>query len=328
MGITADHLRRTVTAYLATRPDQRDFVDPLIRLLDQGVDLTDRHEWRGHVTASAVVLNPDGQVLHIAHAASGKWLPAIGGHLEPQDETLAGAVLRELEEELGLKPQDLVWLGDLPVHVDVFPIPRRETRGEPAHLHLDFCFLLTTERTDFRLQADEVHATAWRSLDMPMGSLVDERLREGVQHVLAELQVPAQPGSPATAPEARTGRCQCGAVAYTVTGPVRDSYLCSCHHCTRVSGAPTVWWVAFDREGLTWMKEPAWFATWPTLRRAFCPRCGSHLASVADDAPTISLTGVSLDERTGADLAPCGHSFRDQAPAWMSITLAPEPQPR
>ena len=56
MGITADHLRRTVTAYLTARPDQAGFVDPLIQLLDQGVDLTDRREWRGHATASAVVL--------------------------------------------------------------------------------------------------------------------------------------------------------------------------------------------------------------------------------------------------------------------------------
>ncbi|WP_236656028.1 NUDIX hydrolase [Streptacidiphilus jiangxiensis] len=211
-----------MTAYLATRPEQRDFVDPLIQLLDQGVDLTDRREWRGHATASAVVLNPDGLVLHIAHAASGKWLPAIGGHLEEEDASLTGAVLRELEEEVGLKPQDLVWLLDAPVHIDVFPIPGRETRGEPDHLHLDFCFLLTTGRTDFRLQADEVHATAWR----PMDAQVDDRLREGVQRALVQLPVSSQPSEPAAAPGTRTGRCQCGTVAYTVTGPVRDSYLC------------------------------------------------------------------------------------------------------
>ncbi|SEK43254.1 Glutathione-dependent formaldehyde-activating enzyme [Streptacidiphilus jiangxiensis] len=89
-----------------------------------------------------------------------------------------------------------------------------------------------------------------------------------------------------------------------------------------------MWRVAFDRDALTWTGEPAWFATWPTLQRAFCPKCGSHLASAADGAPTISLTGAGLDDRTGADLVPCGHSFRDLAPTWMSITLAPEPQPR
>lgn len=87
-----------------------------------------------------------------------------------------------------------------------------------------------------------------------------------------------------------------------------------------------MWWVAFGRDALTWTGpggEPTWFATWPTLRRGFCPRCGTHLVSVADDAATVSMTGSTLDDRTGADLAPYGHSFRDQAPAWMSVALAP-----
>jgi 8-oxo-dGTP pyrophosphatase MutT (NUDIX family) len=219
--ISADHLRRTASRYLVSRPDQREFVGPLLELLDQGVDLTDRREWRGHVTASAVVLNPDGQILYIAHAASGKWLPAIGGHLEEQDVSLTGTVLRELEEELGLAPEDLVWLLDSPVHIDVFPIPGRETRGEPDHLHLDFCFLLTTERTDFRLQADEVHGTDWR----PLETLVDERLREGVRWALARVQTPAQ----RTAFLAGLPRAYAAACA-VVTDPAGRLLLVKCHN--------------------------------------------------------------------------------------------------
>jgi hypothetical protein len=89
-----------------------------------------------------------------------------------------------------------------------------------------------------------------------------------------------------------------------------------------------MWWVAFDLETLSWSGEPLWFATWPTVRRAFCGRCGSNLVSVADKAPTVSVTGACLDDRTGDDLAPYGYSFPDQAPAWMSVALAPEPQVR
>ncbi|MEY9964401.1 8-oxo-dGTP pyrophosphatase MutT (NUDIX family) [Streptacidiphilus sp. MAP12-16] len=221
MTITADHLRRTASRYLASRPDQREFVGPLLELLDQGVDLTDRREWRGHATASAVVLNPDGQVLYIAHVASGKWLPAAGGHLEPQDESLAGAVLRELDEELGLAPEDLVWLLDVPVHIDVFSIPGRETRGELDHLHLDFCFLLTTERTDFRLQADEVHGTDWR----PLETVEDERLREGVRRALARVQMPAQRASfLAELPRAFSAACA------VVTDSMDRVLLVKCHN--------------------------------------------------------------------------------------------------
>jgi 8-oxo-dGTP pyrophosphatase MutT (NUDIX family) len=208
--ITADHLRSTVARYLAACPDQCEFVGPLLELLDQGVDLTNRREWRGHVTASAVVLNPDGLVLHISHAASGKWLPAAGGHLEPQDDSL------------GLAPEDLVWLLDVPVHIDVFPIPGRETRGEPDHLHLDFCYLLTTERTEFRLQADEVHGTDWRPLET---MVEDERLREGVRRALARVQTPAQRTDYlAGLPRAYAAACA------LVTDPAGRVLLVKCHN--------------------------------------------------------------------------------------------------
>nr|WP_181412067.1 GFA family protein [Streptomyces sp. F12] len=102
--------------------------------------------------------------------------------------------------------------------------------------------------------------------------------------------------------------------------------MCSCPHETRISGAPAVLWVGFDKKGLTWTGpggEPTWYATWPTLRRGFCPTCGTHLVSVADDSDMIMVTGFSLDDPSGTD--PVGHSYRDEAVPWITITLAPDP---
>ncbi|MGX5185721.1 GFA family protein [Streptomyces avermitilis] len=102
--------------------------------------------------------------------------------------------------------------------------------------------------------------------------------------------------------------------------------MCSCRHETRISGGPGVLWVGFRKDGLTWVGsggEPTWYATWPTLRRGFCPRCGTHLVSIADDSNMIMVTGFSLDDRGGTD--PVGHSFRDEAVPWMTITLASDP---
>lgn len=100
----------------------------------------------------------------------------------------------------------------------------------------------------------------------------------------------------------------------------------SCEHETRISGAPAVLWVGFGKDGLTWTGpggEPTWYATWPTLRRGFCPRCGTHLISVADDSDMIMVTGFSLDDRSGTD--PVGHSYRQEAVPWMTIALADGP---
>jgi hypothetical protein len=131
---------------------------------------------------------------------------------------------------------------------------------------------------------------------------------------------------PTYAPEPRTGRCQCGDITYEVTGTPDDPHLCSCEHCTLISGSPAMAWVGFRKEELTWTGpggEPTWYATWPTLLRGFCPRCGTHLVSVADDSVMIMVTTFSLNEQRG--LEPVGHSFRQVAAPWMTITLAPDP---
>ncbi|WP_282697643.1 GFA family protein [Streptomyces sp. CC208A] len=125
---------------------------------------------------------------------------------------------------------------------------------------------------------------------------------------------------------ARTGHCQCRHITYQVLGDPIDPHLCSCPHETRISGGPAVLWVGFGKNGLTWTGpggEPTWYATWPTLRRGFCPRCGTHLASIADDSDMIMVTGFSLDDRSGTD--PVGHSHRQEAVPWMTIILAPDP---
>ncbi|MFF0429041.1 NUDIX domain-containing protein [Streptomyces sp. NPDC004520] len=102
--------------------------------------------------------------------------------------------------------------------------------------------------------------------------------------------------------------------------------MCSCRHETRISGGPAVLWVGFRKDGLTWTGpggEPRWYATWPTLRRGFCPRCGTHLVSVADDSDMVMVTGFSLDDRSGTD--PVGHSYRQEAVPWMTVALADGP---
>ncbi|MGW9129997.1 GFA family protein [Streptomyces sp. NPDC055681] len=130
-----------------------------------------------------------------------------------------------------------------------------------------------------------------------------------------------------TTPDLRTGRCQCGDIAYEVTGVPDDPHLCSCEHCTLLSGSPAMSWVGFRRETLIWTGlggEPTWYSTWPTLRRGFCPRCGTHLVSVADGSDMVMVTTFSLSEQSSG-LEPMGHSFRQRAVPWMTVALVPDP---
>jgi 8-oxo-dGTP pyrophosphatase MutT (NUDIX family) len=75
----------------------------------------------GHITASALVIDPTrGRVLLTLHKKLRMWLQ-MGGHCEPGDTVLADAALREATEESGVTGLTLLPGG--PVRLDRHPIP-------------------------------------------------------------------------------------------------------------------------------------------------------------------------------------------------------------
>ncbi|KPI25877.1 NUDIX hydrolase [Streptomyces sp. NPDC048253] len=75
----------------------------------------------GHVTASALVIDPErGRVLLTLHKKMRMWLQ-MGGHCEPADETVRAAALREATEESGIG--GLALLPGGPVRLDRHPTP-------------------------------------------------------------------------------------------------------------------------------------------------------------------------------------------------------------
>ncbi|MCX5341905.1 NUDIX hydrolase [Streptomyces atratus] len=176
MPISADHIRTTLTAYLDIHPEEKPDLAPVLALLDTGAGLTSRKEFRAHATAGAILAGPDNRILHIHHLVLDKWL-LPGGHLEPEDETLQDAALRELCEETGISVSSVTPAGDAPIHIDVHAIPANDAKGEPEHQHIDFRFLFRTTSTDIStLQAEEVVDAAWLDVDAMEASALGQRV--------------------------------------------------------------------------------------------------------------------------------------------------------
>jgi 8-oxo-dGTP pyrophosphatase MutT (NUDIX family) len=182
VAITLEHVRDTLTAYLDRWPGDREAVSALAdAVAETGGTITSRKEFRGHVTAGALLLRPDGRILLVEHKALGTWL-FPGGHLEEGDDTLMGAALRELAEETGIEPALVAPAGAVPLHIDVHPIPASPAKGEPEHRHFDVRFLFQTDADVSGLQAEEVLAYSWR----PAATLTAEPLRSRVLAALKD----------------------------------------------------------------------------------------------------------------------------------------------
>ncbi len=102
-----------------------------------------------------------------------------------------------------------------------------------------------------------------------------------------------------------TGACLCGAVKYTVAGPLRPVIACHCKQCQRTSGFHVAATSA-HRDTVEIDGDVTWYRSSDTAKRGFCGTCGSNLFWDGS-GQNLSVFAGSLDAPTGLKLA--GHIY-------------------
>lgn len=96
-----------------------------------------------------------------------------------------------------------------------------------------------------------------------------------------------------------TGRCLCGGIRFTLTGPLAPIQICHCGQCRQAQGGPFATNIPIDEsafrldQGVDLITR---YESSPGKWRCFCRRCGSPLFSQRTSLPGIMRIRVGTLE--------------------------------
>lgn len=174
--------RAAVVAALPGEPAHEANRARILAFIDAHPDALHRSCLEGHLTGSAVVIDPSTrQVLLLLHAKVRRWLQP-GGHADG-DGNLARVALREAQEETGIDGLRVLSAAvDLDVHVF-----HNARSPEPDHLHLDVRHLVVAPAGVVAVTNHESTGVRWVPVDEVGGLDVDAGTVRMVRAAVAAL---------------------------------------------------------------------------------------------------------------------------------------------
>lgn len=129
--------------------------DRFIDFIRSHSDCFYRSNLKGHITASAFVIDPAAcKILLIHHKKLDKWLQP-GGHCDGDEDTLAVAI-KEVFEETGVQ---ILREDQQVIDLDIHTIPLR--KEVPEHEHFDVRYLFESDSTRPLTRNHETLALQW-----------------------------------------------------------------------------------------------------------------------------------------------------------------------
>lgn len=177
--------------YKVSRASDRVTRDHMLSLVKHGESAFSRAHFRpGHFTASAFIVDPDGErLLLINHPQLRRWLQP-GGHFEASDRSPLAAALREAQEEVSLAGKLDVLTGslfDIAIHV------LAPHDSQPSHRHFDLSFGFRA-RSSTIISGARTPPARWWSWAEILSTLDDAAVRRGARKLLRGRECSRAPG--------------------------------------------------------------------------------------------------------------------------------------
>ena len=123
-------------------------------------------------------------------------------------------------------------------------------------------------------------------------------------------------------PALHPGGCPCGALRYTLRGPLGQAYACHCRACQKQTSSAFSFSLPIALADLTLEGAPAVIerptAAGAVTRGHLCPRCGGRLFhSSSRDPAAATLKVGSLDDPRG--LRPAAHLWVREKLPWVLL---------
>jgi 8-oxo-dGTP pyrophosphatase MutT (NUDIX family) len=143
---------------------------------------------RFHLTASALVIEPIScRVLlrwHLRHSA---WMQ-VGGHGDQGESDPCAVALREAEEETGLQDLSAFPEPDAPQILQVSVVAVAGNISEPAHLHGDVRYVMSTSSPESSVAESDKTPRRWCSLAEAEELVSEDNLRTVLRRTQALLE--------------------------------------------------------------------------------------------------------------------------------------------
>ena len=160
-----ENLEKELREYEPFNEQEKRDKELILQWLQSDDKIFTRENKIAHITVSAwIVNNKRDKVLMAYHNIYDSWA-WLGGHADG-NKNLKEVVLKEVEEESGIK--EVKFLSTDIFSIEILTVDGHEKSGEyvSSHLHLNFTFLLEAdEKLSLKIKPDENSGVEWIKVD-------------------------------------------------------------------------------------------------------------------------------------------------------------------